>query len=223
MIGTVETPSRIEPTRLPSISEELADTLSSITRASTILSERLHPTTAANLADLLRLTNSYYSNLIEGLWSISRGLSRGLSQHPSYKAMMDAADAPRAGDLDGRGNLSLAALAGFVQWFCDVMLDQLTFMTEQLEFNALDSRLESYVERDLRLPSTATAIAQDVLRRGEVPRGEAGRITGLRDRAARDVLGKLISSGLLASVTPKGPVSLRISTSAAEILFPRLF
>jgi hypothetical protein len=93
--------------------------------------------------------------------------------------MMDAADAPRTGELDGRGNLSLAALAEFTQWFCDVMLDQLKFMSEQLEFELLESRLKVHVERDLGLPSTATAIARDALRRGEVVRGEASRINGL--------------------------------------------
>ncbi len=103
------------------------------------------------------------------------------------------------------------------------MLDQLEFMSKELEFESLERRLATYVERDLGLPSTATAIAQDVLLRGEVPRGEATRITGLRDRAAREVLRQLTSGGLLASATPKGPVSLRVSAEAAEALFPRLF
>jgi Fic family protein len=393
----METPFRIEPTHLESIPERLADTISEVTRVSTQLSQRLHPTSAASLAQLLRLTNSYYSNLIEGnvtrprdiergladqldddlrardlqreaaahvrvqqqidemhtrgdlsepasvefiqwlhrtfygeaseamllikrsdgsaytmvpgelrcepsqdvvvgrhqppssavvesflryfenqfrmtgigrarqilqvaiahhrlnyihpfpdgngrvsrllahamaqragigahgLWSVSRGLSRGLAERPTYKSMMDAADAPRASDLDGRGNLSLAALLEFTQWFCEVMLDQLEFMSEQLEFDALEQRLATYVERDLGLPSTATAIARDVLLRGAVARGEASRITGLRDRAARDVLSQLTAAELLASETPKGPVSLRISARAAETLFPRLF
>lgn len=137
--------------------------------------------------------------------------------------MMDATDAPRAGDLDGRGNLSLAALVAFVEWFCEVMLDQLTFMTELLEFEKLEARLVSYVQRELGLPSTAGALVRDILIRGEVGRGEASRITGLRDRAARDVLSQLTTSGLLVSATPKGPVSLRISATAAETLFPWLF
>src|SRR6266850_3698556 len=62
-----------------------------------------------------------------GLWSISRGLSRGLSRGPDgrdeYKQMMDAADVPRQGDLDGRGNLSLKALNKFVLWFLQVSVD----------------------------------------------------------------------------------------------------
>jgi len=42
--------------------------------------------------------------------SVSRGLSRGLESRTEYKRMMDLADTPRQGDLDGRGNLSLRAL-----------------------------------------------------------------------------------------------------------------
>jgi Fic family protein len=45
-----------------------------------------------------------------GLWSVSRGLARGLESRGDYKRMMDHADMPRQGDLDGRGNLSRRAL-----------------------------------------------------------------------------------------------------------------
>jgi Fic family protein len=61
-----------------------------------------------------------------GLWSISRGLVRGLASRGEYKLRMDDADAPRRGDLDGRGNLSQAALAEFVLWFLRVALDQVS-------------------------------------------------------------------------------------------------
>ena len=44
-----------------------------------------------------------------GLWSVSRGLARGLESRGEYKRMMDHADSPRQGDLDGRGNLSRRA------------------------------------------------------------------------------------------------------------------
>lgn len=49
-----------------------------------------------------------------GLWSISRGLARGLRERAEYEQMMDLADAPRTSDTDGRGNLSAKALADFV-------------------------------------------------------------------------------------------------------------
>lgn len=49
-----------------------------------------------------------------GLWSISRGLARGLARGPEgrdeYKSKMDYADTPRQGDLDGRGNLRCTRL-----------------------------------------------------------------------------------------------------------------
>jgi hypothetical protein len=47
-----------------------------------------------------------------------------------YKQMMDLADTPRQGDLDGRGNLSERALIDFVTWFLKVALDQVTVMSE---------------------------------------------------------------------------------------------
>jgi hypothetical protein len=49
------------------------------------------------------------------------------------------------------------------------------------------------------------------------------RITGLPDRSARRILADVQEAGLLGSVTPKGPVSLRFPTKALDILFPRLF
>jgi Fic family protein len=49
-----------------------------------------------------------------GLWSISRGLARGLERRTEYRHMMDLADTPRQGDLDGRGSLSERALIDFV-------------------------------------------------------------------------------------------------------------
>ena len=53
-----------------------------------------------------------------GLWSISRGLARGLKSQSEYKQMMDHADMPRQGDLDARGNLSERALIDFSFGFC---------------------------------------------------------------------------------------------------------
>ena len=76
----VETPFRIEPTHLESIPARLADALSEVTHLSTQLSQRLHPTTAANLTDLLRLTNSYYSNLIEGNVTRPRDIEKALAE-----------------------------------------------------------------------------------------------------------------------------------------------
>jgi Fic family protein len=158
-----------------------------------------------------------------GLWSISRGLSRGLESRTEYKRMMDYADTPRQGDLDGRGNLSLRALNEFVLWFLRVCLDQVQFMTALFEIEALAKRLRSHVERSDTLKPEAARLLEEALIRGEFERGEIARITGLPERTARRALNDVIATGLLASETPKGPVSLRFPADALDVLFPRLF
>ena len=158
-----------------------------------------------------------------GLWSVSRGLARGLDRATDYKSMMDYADSPRENDLDGRGNLSQRALADFVMWFLRVCLDQVRFMTALFELNTLTKRLRALVERSDHLKPEAARFLEEVAVRGEVERGEASRIMGLAERTARRVLNDLIRTGLLASDTPKGPVSLRFPPEQSEILFPRLF
>jgi Fic family protein len=158
-----------------------------------------------------------------GLWSISRGLAHGLESRGDYKRMMDHADMPRQGDLDGRGNLSQRALGEFVLWFLRVALDQVQFMSSLFELDTLSRRLRHYVERSDKLKSEVARLLEEALIRGEFERGEAGRITGLPERTARRVLNDAIGTGLLASDTPKGAVSLRFPVQVVEILFPRLF
>jgi Fic family protein len=158
-----------------------------------------------------------------GLWSISRGLARGLESRGDYKQMMDLADTPRQSDVDGRGNLSEKALADFVLWFLKVCLDQVTFMTGLFDLKTLGRRLRRLVDESDVLKPEAAGLLEETLVRGEVDRGEATRITGLPERTARRVLNDVIEAGLLASDTPKGPVSLRFPASSLEILFPRLY
>ena len=158
-----------------------------------------------------------------GLWSVSRGLARGLESRTDYKRMMDYADTPRQGDLDGRGNLSQRALIEFTIWFLKVCLDQINFMSGLFEINTLARRLKTYVEKSDSLKSEATRLLEEALIRGEFERGDAARIAGLPERTARRILNDVIAVGLLASDTPKAPVSLRFPVVAQDILFPLLF
>lgn len=158
-----------------------------------------------------------------GLWSVSRGLARGLESRTDYKRKMDYADTPRQGDLDGRGNLSQKALQEFVLWFLRVCLDQVTFMSGLFELDGLLQRLRAYVRRAPNLKPESAGLLEEALIRGEFERGEIARITGLPERSARRVLNDVIQLGLLASDTPKGRVSLRFPAHALEDLFPRLY
>lgn len=58
---------------------------------------------------------------------------------------------------------------------------------------------------------------------GEFERGEAGRITGLPERTARNVLGELVAQGLLVSDSPKGKVRAGFPVHALGSLLPNLY
>lgn len=158
-----------------------------------------------------------------GLWSISRGLARGLENPAEYKERMENADQPRRGDLDGRGNLSLSALISFTAWFLTVMLDQIRFADAMFELRGLEARYVRLVE-DLhpgkeRLPR----LIAHVLSHGEMARGDAHLVANSSERTASDDLGGLANGGFLKSSTPKGPVRIAFPLEFRERLFPNLF
>ena len=67
MSTVYEIPQRIEPAVIEGeIPEAVAALAVELTAASTAFGNALHPSAAASLADLVRIMNAYYSNLIEG-------------------------------------------------------------------------------------------------------------------------------------------------------------
>lgn len=158
----------------------------------------------------------------DGLWSISRGLARGLKDRGEYKQMMDHADSPRRGDRDGRGNLSEAALKTYCAWFLNVALDQITFSAKLFDLGGLDKRYRRLVADtidDKRAPDLISA----VLRHGALERGETQFVLKTSERTARNTLKQLTSAGFLASASPKTPVRLAFPLDYRERLFPNLF
>ena len=95
-------------------------------------------------------------------------------------------------------------------------------MSSLFALDTLAGRLKIYVTRREWKPE-AFRLLEQTLQRGELPRGDAGRITGLKERRARDLLAALTADGILGSDTPKGAVSLRFRLDAVEVLFPGLF
>ncbi|MEK6397637.1 MAG: Fic family protein [Terriglobus sp.] len=158
-----------------------------------------------------------------GLWSISRGLARGLDSRLEYKQHMDAADAQRFTDTDGRGNLSQRALEEFTLWFVRVSLDQVRYMSSLFDLGKFRERIARFVERSTTLKPESSYLLQEALTRGEFQRGEIMRLTGLPERSARRVLSDLTGAGLLASQTPLGPLSLRFPNDVLEDFFPKLY
>lgn len=157
-----------------------------------------------------------------GLWSISRGLARGLQDRGEYKRMMDHADSPRRSDLDGRGNLSAAALKDFCEWFLSVALDQIRFAATMFDIERLEDRYRALV-RDILDDQRAPELVAAVLRHGALPRGDAHIVLKTSERTARNTLTALLETGFLASASPKLPVRIAFPLDYRERLFPNLF
>jgi Fic family protein len=155
------------------------------------------------------------------LWSWSRGLAKADVQ---YKSALANADQPRLGNYDGRGNLSTKALMAFTKFGLGVAVDQAKFMTSMLQFDGLKQRVEAHFVReraDLR-PASARMVIEAVIH-GEIARKDAQRVSGLKERTARDTLGQLLRDGYLQSDSPKGLLRAAFPTHALGSFFPNLY
>lgn len=76
---SLETPQRIEPARLEDIPTAISDVIAELAAASAKLGAGLDPRTAASLADLVRIMNTYYSNFIEGHHTRPKEIERALA------------------------------------------------------------------------------------------------------------------------------------------------
>ena len=157
-----------------------------------------------------------------GLWSVSRGLARGLKDKGEYKRMMDHADTPRRGDLDGRGNLSLSALKDYCEWFLSVALDQIRFAAVMFDIERLDERYRKLVA-DVVPDKRASDLVAGVLKHGEIARGDADVLLRTSERTARNTVAALVKEGFLKSASPKSPLRIAFPLDYRERLFPNLF
>jgi Fic family protein len=119
-----ESPQRIEPARPDNPPECVADLAAELSAASAKLGRSLHPLTAANLADLVRIMNSYYSNLIEGHNARPRDIERALAgefdqdetrRHLQLEAIAHVRVQSEV-DRTAAGTVAEPAAPEFVQW-----------------------------------------------------------------------------------------------------------
>lgn len=158
-----------------------------------------------------------------GLWSVARGLARNVER---YKALLQAADEPRRGDLDGRGTLTEGGLVEFCVFFLETAIDQLDFMDGLFAFETLSSRIERYCDEAIArgtLPRGSFLVLREALIAGEVSRGRIEAITGYADRQARTIVAALLAEGLLSAAGPRAPLRLAFPTRAVVPWFPRLY
>lgn len=184
----------------------------------------VHPFRDGNGRSVRLQTHCALWSLSEGMWSPSRGLARSVKD---YYAKLHNADMPRRGDLDGRGNLTTAGLNEWIEYFLDICLDQVRYMGKMLDLDGMKRRIEALTifraTQDKGMRSEAILPLFHVFAAGPVSRSEFTQLTGLGERTARSLLSRLLSTGLLVSDTPLGPVRFGLPLDSLQFLFPELY
>ena len=161
-----------------------------------------------------------------GLWSPLRGFARTQEQ---YRTLLHEADNHRAGDLDGRGNLTQKGLVAWMDYALDVCLDQVKFMSKQLDIQGMSDRIAAALTFD---ETTAkTGVRLEALRplhylfatQSELSRADFRTMTGLGDRVATSTLSALIRQGYLATDSAYGAVRFAVPRHALRFYFPALW
>jgi Fic family protein len=164
--------------------------------------------------------------LTNGLWSPLRGFAR---THEAYYAHLAAADAPRAGDLDGRGNLSEVALVQWIAYVLEVCHDQVKFMATQLDLPSMKDRIAACLAFEENV--VRAGVRSEALRglhylfamQGELERADFKTMLGLGDRATTAQVTALLARGLLLSDSPYGKLRMGVPQHALRFYFPRLW
>lgn len=184
----------------------------------------VHPFLDGNGRAVRLQTHCALWHLSAGLWSMNRGLARNRDR---YYQLLDAADSPRQGDLDGRGNLSEKLLGDWCDWFITVAEDQVGFMSKMLRLDEMKARIAALIafrsQFDKGIRDAATVPIYHLFLAGPTPRGEFLQMTGLGERTARSLLSRLIESGLVASTGHTAPVRMAFPLDALQFLLPDLY
>lgn len=166
---------------------------------------------------------------VSGLWSISRGLARGLegkARSDEYMQRMASADRLRDGDLDGRGTLSQKGLRDFCSWFLRVALDQIGFMRDRFEPTSLLPRVQALLVElyGAKEGKEAGRVIEVLFKEDKLSKSEAARWLGVTAPTARKRMEKLIRDGFVhAGPGQRDPYLLKLPLRYSDRLFPNLF
>ena len=164
--------------------------------------------------------------LTNGLWSPLRGFARS---HDTYYALLAAADEPRAGDLDGRGNLTERGLEQWIAYVLTLCQDQVDFMAGVLALDGMKERIAACLHFEEQV--VRAGVRTEALRalhylfatQGELDRADFKAMLGLGDRLATAQVSALLKRGLLESDSPHGRLRLGVPQHALRFYFPKLW
>lgn len=167
-----------------------------------------------------------HMGLTNGMWSPLRGFAR---TQDAYYARLADADAPRAGDLDGRGTLSEQALVQWAGYVLGQCLDQVQFMSELLDLHRMQERIaaclsyeQGVVRQGVRVEALR-ALHYLFAVQSELERADFKAMLGLGDRLATAQVSALLRRGLLESDSPYGKLRFGVPQHALRFYFPRLW
>lgn len=164
--------------------------------------------------------------LTGGLWSVLRGFARSESR---YRALLEAADEHRRGDLDGRGNLTQAGLVQWIEYTLDICIDQVDFMTQQLDVQGMQDRIRAALAYETA--AVKSGVREEALiplhylfaTQGELGRSQFKAMTGLGERVATSTLSALLGRGFVVTDSPYGSLRFAIPRHALRFYFPALW
>ena len=167
--------------------------------------------------------------LTNGLWSPLRGFAR---TQVAYYEQLAAADEPRAGDLDGRGNLTEKGLICWISYALQTCLDQVQFMEKALRLDTMRDRMaaclafeENVVKQGVRTESLR-GLHYLFATQAELERSEFKALLsagGLGERLGTAQVSALLKRGLLATDSPHGKLRLGVPQHALRFYFPNLW
>lgn len=167
-----------------------------------------------------------HMGLTNGLWSPLRGFARS---HDAYYAQLAAADELRAGDLDGRGNLTERGLEQWIAWVLGVCRDQVQFMASLLNLATMKDRIAACLSYEQEV--VKAGVRTEALRalhylfasQAELERADFKAMLGLGERLASSQVSALLQRGLVSSDTPYGKLRFGVPQHALRFYFPSLW
>ena len=143
--------------------------------------------------------------------------------------MLQAADEHRRGDRDGRGNLSQSSLIDWINYTLDLCIDQIEFMSLQLDVQRMRERIEaalafevSAIKSGVR-PEALMPLHYLFATQVELGRAEFKTMTGLGERVATEAVSALLRRGYLATDSSYGKLRFAVPRHALRFYFPALW